>query len=638
MAGPRVNFLVSRFQNAFFMELAQVIVEELREIGVDARIVSSPTDADDNDIFVLLPAHEYITLEGGSHLDDERLAQRTIGLTAEQPGTGHFDTNLELARRLGAVFDFSQHACEAYRQDGVEARHFRFGWTRSWDRFDEEAPRLGPQLLFLGSFTERRAKQLARLGRSLWQYDSRIVMSDNSRPNHESSASFITGNEKRALLQGTELLINVHQTDEPYFEWLRASEAMLCGTIVVTEPSAYMEPYVDGIHLVVRSAAAMPTTIDDLLHDEARRRELRRAAHAELRSHPLRLAVEELLEVARGLQGGPALTRMTVGPRQVAPFGQHRRSATSNERREADVVRQAIREIRLDLMDVKRQLQAARRGEPQGPVSIADLTTRSAAATIAAAPPRVSIVLALFNHAQYVTDALDSVANGGFADLEVIVVNDGSTDASAAVVGDWMVANPDVRTLLVDLPVNRGLPHARNTAIEVATGEYCFILDADNTVLPAGITQLVAALDADPHAAFAYGVLQKFGSAGPLGLMGVFPWEPARLSSGNYIDAMSLIRRAVLTELGGFTTDRRLYGWEDYDLWCRIAESGGYGVHIPRPVARYRTALSSMVSLSNLSHDSAFDALYEHAPRLMDGSLPAVAASKLRAGEAVAEA
>jgi GT2 family glycosyltransferase len=73
-------------------------------------------------------------------------------------------------------------------------------------------------------------------------------------------------------------------------------------------------------------------------------------------------------------------------------------------------------------------------------------------------------------------------------------------------------------------------------------------------------------------------------------LRGSLPWEPERLKNDNWIDAMVLIRRARLLELGGYSTDPRLAGWEDFDLWCRCAQAGGYGVHVAQVLAWHRRA------------------------------------------------
>jgi hypothetical protein len=76
-----------------------------------------------------------------------------------------------------------------------------------------------------------------------------------------------------------------------------------------------------------------------------------------------------------------------------------------------------------------------------------------------------------------------------------------------------------------------------------------------------------------------------FGDAGPVELRSSLPWEPERLRNGNWIDAMALIRRKRLLAVGGYSTDSRLAGWEDFELWCRCAEAGDHGVHVPQVLA-----------------------------------------------------
>ncbi|MGH9270319.1 MAG: glycosyltransferase, partial [Ilumatobacteraceae bacterium] len=600
-----MRVLVSSFQNAFFQEMATVVVEEITRLGRRAEVIDARTRAEPNDVYVLLPTHEYLVLEGHGHLSDAAIASRTIGITAEQPTSSHFGVNVDAGRSLGALFDFSAHSVAAYRRHGLRCHHLPFGWTPSWDRYRPEPNAGGPDILFLGASTLRRRAALAQLARPLWQRSSQLVISDNSqRPNHEGSASFITGDEKRRLLATSKVLLNLHQTDEPYFEWLRVAEAAMCGTVVVTEPSIHMDPYVDGVHLAVHSVPGIAGALDELLDDPTAIDRLRREAYELVRARPFASAVERLLEVADGLNRRCAYATGAVGPTRTTPYQHMPPARTGRDRDKADVVRQAIREIRLDLMDVRRQLQAVHISEATAAAD-PQVVHQSPATELAPRPPKVSVLMAVYNHGGFVPAALSSAANSGFDDLELIVVDDGSADDSLDVARSWITDNPDVRARLVAVPVNRGLPRARNTAVGFAAGEYCFVLDADNEVLPGGLDRLAAALDDDPSAAFAFGVLETFSNSGPVGLLGELPWDIDRLPDGNYIDAMAMIKREVLVELGGYATDRRLYGWEDYDLWCRIAESGGYGVHVPTLVARYRLAMSSMVSLSNLSHDAA---------------------------------
>jgi glycosyltransferase involved in cell wall biosynthesis len=201
-------------------------------------------------------------------------------------------------------------------------------------------------------------------------------------------------------------------------------------------------------------------------------------------------------------------------------------------------------------------------------------------------------------------------------------VDDASRDASLAKARAWLRSHPTVPALLVRHTANRGLGRARNTGVAFARGEYVFVLDADNVLYPHGIERLVSALDADPEAEFAYGLLEQFTSEGSFGLMGVLPWEPARLRTGNYIDAMALIRTRTLRELP-YSTDPRLHGYEDWALWCAIAERGGRGALVREIVARYRLAQHSMArTTSVLSVTDAFSVLSERYPRLFAGVEP----------------
>jgi glycosyltransferase involved in cell wall biosynthesis len=217
--------------------------------------------------------------------------------------------------------------------------------------------------------------------------------------------------------------------------------------------------------------------------------------------------------------------------------------------------------------------------------------------------------------------ALRSLSASTFRSWEAIVVDDASRDDSLAVAADW-VSEERRPALLVHHSYNRGLPSARNTALSLARGEFCFILDADNELFPHCLERLVDALDRDPGAVFAYGALERFHGGSTVGIGNRLPWEPARLRTSNFVDAMALIRTDYLREVGGYTTDRRLHGWEDYDLWCATAERGQRGTYVPEILARYRSVMHSMVSTTNLSTTDAYSVLIERYPELMAGVEP----------------
>jgi glycosyltransferase involved in cell wall biosynthesis len=231
--------------------------------------------------------------------------------------------------------------------------------------------------------------------------------------------------------------------------------------------------------------------------------------------------------------------------------------------------------------------------------------------------------VSLFDYEDLIEAALESVAASSLKQVELVVVDDGSADGSLERAHAWFASHPEMPGVLLAHGCNRGLPTARNTALERARAELVFILDADNSVYPHGLARLAEALDDDPGASFAYGLIARFTKDGAFDLMSVGPWDPEYLRTVNYIDAMALIRTRELRELGGYSTDLRLYGWEDYDLWCGFAERGRRAVAVPEIVARYRVAPESMLrSVTTISNSEAFAVLIERHPRLMAGLEP----------------
>jgi glycosyltransferase involved in cell wall biosynthesis len=110
----------------------------------------------------------------------------------------------------------------------------------------------------------------------------------------------------------------------------------------------------------------------------------------------------------------------------------------------------------------------------------------------------VSVIIPTYNHAQYVGDAIQSVLDQEYRNFEIIVVDDGSTDDSQAVVAEF---GAQVRYIWQE---NRGLSAARNTGIEAANGAYISLLDADDMLEPRFLGTLVSILEAEPDFAGVY--------------------------------------------------------------------------------------------------------------------------------------
>jgi glycosyltransferase involved in cell wall biosynthesis len=216
-----------------------------------------------------------------------------------------------------------------------------------------------------------------------------------------------------------------------------------------------------------------------------------------------------------------------------------------------------------------------------------------------------------------VIGTLTSVARSSGVSVEVVIVDDGSTDDSATRLCTWLDDNPSVSAALVRHSVNRGLGAARNTALDLARGRFFLVLDAGNELAPGGLAALADAFD-EPDVALAYGVLECFDASGPIELGNTLPFEPPRLAAGSgAVDATMLIRTRALRAVAGFTTDPRLHGWEHYDVWCALAERGGRAAFVPSIVGRTRISPTSPRALTDLTRDDALALLRERHPRAM---------------------
>jgi glycosyltransferase involved in cell wall biosynthesis len=195
------------------------------------------------------------------------------------------------------------------------------------------------------------------------------------------------------------------------------------------------------------------------------------------------------------------------------------------------------------------------------------------------------VITPLFNAEDHVAESLRSSLQQTFSDLEVIVVDDGSTDASLEVVKGFR----DFR-LKVIRQSNAGVSAARNHGLAEARGELVAFLDADDTWAPTCLEKLCRALDIEKGAVLAYCGWQNVGAAGARGR----PYIPPDYERGSKNEVLlrecpwpihaALTRRAAVVDAGGF--DERLTNAEDYLLWLEIA-FGGRIVRVPEVLAYY---------------------------------------------------
>ena len=218
-------------------------------------------------------------------------------------------------------------------------------------------------------------------------------------------------------------------------------------------------------------------------------------------------------------------------------------------------------------------------------------------------PPLAAVLVSLYNYADYISEALESVRAQTQKGLELIIVDDASTDSGTTLVERWIEdclntdRHPFVRVLFLRHEKNAGLAAARNTAFHQSQAPWSFVLDADNLLFPDAVSGCLSLADmADPDLAVVHPLLAvdaEIGRPDDLRtLVSSASWQKERLKTGNVVDAMALVRRSAWEVVGGYTHIQG--GWEDYDFWCKLVAAGFYGIQCPRILAVYRSHAQSM--------------------------------------------
>jgi glycosyltransferase involved in cell wall biosynthesis len=192
----------------------------------------------------------------------------------------------------------------------------------------------------------------------------------------------------------------------------------------------------------------------------------------------------------------------------------------------------------------------------------------------------VSVIIPCFNYGKYILDALISVLSQTYPHIEVLIIDDGSTDRETLEVLNG-IRHERVRVIHQS---NQGLAQSRNNGVAVAGGEYLLFLDADDRLERHCVAVLLYTLLRNPSGAYAYPDQRFFGDQELI-------WKPQAFNAydllwSNHPSVCSLVRRRVFDECG-YRSDL-LYGYEDWEFWVRLSSAGHYGINVPAPVFEHR--------------------------------------------------
>ena len=655
-----VDLFVTSKSNLFIREIADLLYAGFRAAGCEAQLLIDQIPAEkteEDKIQIVVTPHEFFNLFLRDKLPWEKLQRLTnhlFLLGTEQPESEWFDNNLVFAPHARAMLDIHLSGVATYRANGVRCFHLPLGYDPLLEPVDQSAnSKRDIEICLLAAMTERREEFIARNADFFAAHKCHLRLVPIGFAKTETTRSYLPAPQRNALLQRTKILLNVHHSDLPYFEWHRALIAIANRCCLISETCEGFEPLVPGKHFIMAKRGDLTTCCEYYLSHEDERNAITAAAHDFIcerftQKDNCRSFLQQIETVSRQ-QGDVAdsnIDREVAQQRTFLSEPVPDALAKHLSRQSTALFLSALREDLSNLFhpkhtqstgdggtstdptetarriavasDIRRgyieRFEAQTNSQQQGkPIFQSFENSRSNNST-----PAISVIVTLYNYGAHIRECLKSLEDshtsaipGG---IEVVIVNDASTDDSLK---QAMVVQRNSRhpVRIIDKQLNTGLADARNLGLQLARAPYAFILDADNMVFPRALEELHATIVQDGSTAV-YSMLCRFRSrqGDREGLLSYFDWDPQMLVEFPYIDAMAMFDREQLIEIGGYDNDLYKlgwFGWEDYDLWLRIAEAGLPVSFLPNVLCLYRHHERAMSNTTKLFERELIAHLFE---------------------------
>lgn len=209
----------------------------------------------------------------------------------------------------------------------------------------------------------------------------------------------------------------------------------------------------------------------------------------------------------------------------------------------------------------------------------------------------VTVVITCFNYGAYLAESVLSALAQEGGEPRVIVVDDGSTDASTLAELERLPAQVE----LVQ-QANAGVAEARNAGMRRVQTPYALALDADDRLAAHALQRLRSPLEAEPRLGFSYGTMRFFGAWE--GELKMPAYDPYRLLYRHNIGSAALIRRELFEDVGGY--DAAFAGYEDWDFWLQALERGWRGRRVESVTLLYRRHGSTRHAHARPQYRAAF--------------------------------
>jgi Glycosyltransferases involved in cell wall biogenesis len=636
-----VDLLTTSKSNLFIREIGDLIAAGFSEIGCRTRILVDQLPAQNEPpetLQIVITPHEYYNLFLTQRVGFEKAQQLTREvalLCTEQPETEWFQSNLWWTSQARVVADISPLGTAAYRARGIRSYCLPLGYhpiLGTGGLVQSERPY---DITFLGSMTHRRDAFFAEHAPFFSDHRCHLRLVPLGFAKTSQTRSYLSVEKRTELLSESKILLNIHYSEQKYFEWHRSLVSIANGCCVISEICEGHGALVPGKHFVMVEQDQLIAACEYYLNHPAERSQIAddafafvknrhsQAKHCRVfleqyesggdfeRSRHETIHIDSDLPIDSEPARSPVLLRRGLAQNARQALS---RALVRDLRRiaRAFVARPATKEIKrsqtaiITAAEVEtRRREFKRRWQEQENAARLDqavLERHENNAYRSETPPILSVVITLHNYGHFIGECLTSVERAIeqiHTPAEIVVVNDASTDDSLRQALTRLETS--ARAMLVaDKKWNTGLADARNKAVHLARGKYIFMMDADNLLWPRGLKELLDLLQNSDYAA-AYSMICRFRDSveNRLGLLSYFDWDPQILAQYPYIDAMAMFRRDTLLELAGY--DNQLsqigwFGWEDYDLWLRFAIKGYKVGFVPNILSLYRIHETSMIN------------------------------------------
>ena len=200
---------------------------------------------------------------------------------------------------------------------------------------------------------------------------------------------------------------------------------------------------------------------------------------------------------------------------------------------------------------------------------------------------KVSVIMGIYNCADTLNDAIESLLMQTYTNWELIMCDDGSTDSTFNVAQKYQIKHPN-RIKLLRNPVNMGLNYTLNKCIELANGDYIARQDGDDISMPQRFEKQIEILEQCGEISIVSTAMFLFDQAGEWGILRnkIYPVKEDLINGTPFAHASSMICREAMMDVGGYSISKRLLRVEDYHLWYKMYLRGFRGMNLSEPLYR----------------------------------------------------